>query len=308
METPGPPYNLVHLPLLFSHIWEAGQARLESEPTEATIQKLAGLKADLDYLPYALAAAFAAVDLLGSLLRDLAANPPAHAQHAPTAAQILGSSETEPLAFAVDAFLDAARRAQNSVIPYLTRALRVSLPASVAQLANELRSGSRQLPDPIPEIILSYWQTSGGRLKDYRDLAQHHALVSSEARLAPHDGGQWSVYLALPNNPAARSPAKLRYRDPTVLAYPYCRETLLLLFQFLYEVTYVLCRRLGPRQTCSLIIMPRAPLDGGGFLSHWAPLPEDLPEALIAVRHSFRDECVRAYGALEDLALDVPPN
>lgn len=305
---PGRPPNLVHLPLLQTHLRKRAEDRGPSEEgPEADNLNRRALEADLERLPYCLNGCFDATEQLGARFREVAASQ----RLAPLPSQghnytlLLTPEDTYPLAYAVDAFLDAARRAQNAIVPYLTRTLRTSLPASLAGLAES--SGRRSLTEPLDEIIKNYWTASGKLLKDYRDLAQHHAVASTEARIVVRHGSAALIYLALPNNPAAKKLTELAYRDPVVLAHPYCVTAFIALFAFAYDVTYYLCRILGPLKTLTHVVIPKDYLDAGGSPGHVVPTEGEVAQLLREARAGLREANVARYGRLEDPAIAAEP-
>jgi hypothetical protein len=202
------------------------------------------------------------------------------------------------MAFAVDAYLDAARRAQNALILYVGRAFRLSLPTSIHDLVKDIEAGRRAIDAAIDPLITRYWKDDGEKVKDYRDLAQHFALVSSDVRVFFVDS-RAHVFLALPNNPKSKSASSLSYRDPVIPAYSYCRNSFLALFRFVYEVTYVIARRLGPLDQLTMVFMPKDPIVGGAQPGEIAPTPTDLADALIEERRNLKDACLRAHGSLD---------
>jgi len=80
----------------------------------------------------------------------------------------------------------------------------------------------------------------GLTLKHYRDRAQHHAVVASDARVPRLADGQAFIYLVLPRNPEEANPARLDYGPPHVHALLYCERSLCALFAFVFELTHVL--------------------------------------------------------------------
>jgi hypothetical protein len=130
----------------------------------------------LEYLLYSLGAASHAVFALTRTQRDVVERK-ARAEQ-PGSINELNEEERNLLGYQVDAFLDAARRAQNAVIPYLRRKFpALSLPKSLSQLAGNLKQNKISLPQELKEEILQYWKEHGQRLKDYRDLGQHYSIV-----------------------------------------------------------------------------------------------------------------------------------
>jgi hypothetical protein len=214
---------------------------------------------------------------------------------------MLGPDTAQPLAFAIDAYLDAAHRAQNALVPYIARVFARSLPSGISDLVKSIQTGKRSIDAKLDALLIRYWGETGGRLKDYRDLAQHFALVSSDVRVFFIDS-QPHTFLALPNNPEVKSPAALRYRDPIVPAYKYCRDSFLALFRLAYETTYVLARRLGPLEQLTMLWMPKDPIIGGAQPGQPAPPASDLSDALLLERRSLKDACSRDYGALHEPA------
>lgn len=198
----------------------------------------------LEPLPYSLSAAAVSVrDLaLAQVAIEEAHRPALERQRV---VQMLSPDERNTLSFHIDFFLDAARRAQNAVIPYLRYAFSTSLPKSFTDLAAGLRKGKYQLPGAVSQVIISYWDSHGLELKHYRDLAQHYVVVASEGRVFLGEDGQFGIYLVLPNNPDVTSPAALKYADPEVYAFPWVLRQFEELLLFVNDLTY---RLLDPRK------------------------------------------------------------
>jgi hypothetical protein len=210
----------------------------------------------LELLPHCLSAASLALENLISELQitvsdSLSSRPPE------SQAIILPKPEvTHRLSYHVDHFLDAARRTQNAWIPYLSRSFRLSLPHSLNDLMKRLKSRDLGLPEGIRRELTAYWECHGKRLKDYRDLAQHHALVLSEARISHTVDGSPSIWLTLPNNPGVKSSAQLSYEDPTVHAFFYIRDQ----YYELVAFSYRLCANLLEESSASYeASSPRVP-------------------------------------------------
>jgi hypothetical protein len=148
--------------------------------------------------------------------------------------------EQNPIAFFIDSYFDAGRRAQNSVSAYLSKILRISLSMSLSEISKNLKDGKIDLPQRISELIANYWTHSGQRLKDYRDLAQHHAVVSSDGRVTIAPNGQMYFYVVLPNNPEIVNPGLLQYTNPRIDALPFIYQSYIDLYNFIFELTHVL--------------------------------------------------------------------
>ena len=162
------------------------------------------------------------------------------------------------MSFMVDSFLDAGRRAQNAVIHYLSRGMKTSLPMSMTDLVNGLKKGKLKVPNPPCQGIIEYWEQHGQQLTYYRDLAQHHALITSDARAFRAPDGRIGIYFLLPSNPEAKSAAKLVFGVPRVHVYEFVREQFKRLLVFLYWLTKGLVRP-GETGGMSLLVF-REPL------------------------------------------------
>ena len=135
------------------------------------------------------------------------------------------------MAFAVDRYLEAARRAQNAVWVYLSRVFRTAVPASLSDIVKNIEKSKLQLPFEVARLITQYWGASGKKLKDYRDLSQHHAVVSSDGRVTFLPDGRELIFLVLPNNPEVKSPTDLSYL-PGIHAFPYLLDSYCKLLAF----------------------------------------------------------------------------
>lgn len=193
----------------------------------------------------------------------------------------LEDSEVDPASFAVDCYLDAARRAQNSIWPYLSKVLGESVPKSLADIVK-----SPRFPGRIDELILDYWESSGQAVKQYRDLAQHHAVVSSDGRVTLLPDGGVGVYLVLPNNPAEKEPGKLAYLDPRIDALPWVWESYWHLYAFVYELTHVLTSYVvGPKTMLKAMRFKGALRFGVGLDAHEPIATDHLITSHMSRRH-----------------------
>jgi hypothetical protein len=213
--------------------------RLREELTVGKLpeeRKPTSLPLHLELLPYSLGAACLAVSelvysqylVVQSVLGRAARNSTIH---------VLSPEDRDRMAFRVDAFLDAARRTQNGTIHYFARAYGLSLPDSLDKLVVHASGTKSPLPPYLTQLVTSYWSESGKRLKDYRDVAQHHGLVASEGRAFFRPNGDPAIFLMLPSNPEAKNPQKFRYERPAVHALPYCWKAFFELMRFVYRAT-----------------------------------------------------------------------
>lgn len=148
--------------------------------------------------------------------------------------------EYRPMAFALDAFLDSAGRAQNSVWVYISKILKKSVPKSLADIVKNIDSGRLDLPQPVRDIVTAYWKASGQTLRSYRDLAQHHVVCTTDGRVIFMPDGSERVHLLLPNNPQEKKISKLKYEKPAIHALFYVIDSFAFLMQFCLELTHVL--------------------------------------------------------------------
>jgi hypothetical protein len=204
------------------------------------------LEYNLEQLPYELAGAFDAVVRLE--LAQAATVEMALAQGALVPGQVrcLDSQARYPMGFAVDQFYDTTCRAQNAACWYVSRLCRVPLPKSMHKTIQALdRPSTRaRIPDRVCELLSDYWRKAGYRNKCYRDLAEHHTVISSDARVSLDENGAPQVYLTIPSNPDVKDHglALLTYDNPILHAYPTVMRVFIALFAFVDE----LCRLLVP--------------------------------------------------------------
>jgi hypothetical protein len=207
--------------------------------TKETAECLLRVELQLERLPYSLSAAAEALQSLVAAQVSIEAVHRPRLERSPSI-QMLSADERNSLSFHLDAFLDAARRAQNAVIPYLRYAFATSLPKSFTQLASGLRTDKYHLPSEIKDLLLTYWDDHGLDLKNYRDLAQHYVVVASEARVFLGADGRFGIFLAIPNNPEVTSASELKYTDPEVHVFPWMLRQFEELLIFVNALTYAL--------------------------------------------------------------------
>ena len=125
---------------------------------------------DLELLPYAMGATWHALSEFARIQREVVERV---GPERPKDAVFYGlpAEQRDLLSYMFDNFLDAARRSQNAVTHYLSKGLRLSLPASMNDLVKRLRDGSKAFPAGPRFELLKYWDMFGNRLKDYRDLS-----------------------------------------------------------------------------------------------------------------------------------------
>jgi hypothetical protein len=188
------------------------------------------------------------------------------------------------LSFAVDHYFDAARRALNAANVYISKTLRTSVPASFSDLIKQIRKGSIQIPERIQSLTTDYWDAHGNKIKAYRDLSQHFAVISSDARVTIFPDGKAVYYLVLPNNPEEKNPAKLSYADPRIDAFPYIVNSYNKLYLYLFELTHILMSYTHSESPDTITILFKSPLHLGANRTvegHLKPNIDELKSFLI---------------------------
>jgi hypothetical protein len=118
-------------------------------------------------------------------------------------------------------FLSSRRFLQNVIVRMVARRLRlrVSIPKSLKDVVPKIRTYG--LPENICDSVEDYWEKSGERLKDYRDLDQHYFTLCKHVML------QWSpeerVLVFLPDNPSVTAESELTFNNE-IDALRYCRR------------------------------------------------------------------------------------
>jgi hypothetical protein len=223
METsyPGQPF-LPHLPRLI--------AQLEERSESSGRRQQVGLQ--LEHLSYTLRGMETALE---EFLLNANHILSVYAIHNTNDVALVRPFHRDRLNVLIDLFLDTARRAQNSILPYLRQRYGVNTPNSINDFMKKL-APNEQLPQRVTKLVLSYWHSHGRKLKDYRDLAQHHAIVASDARIYLAPSGRPVLYLTLPNNPDVKSAARLAYANPVVHASIYLETEFVAFIRFCHAL------------------------------------------------------------------------
>lgn len=152
----------------------------------------------------------------------------------------LSPGDWEALAFPVDTFLESARRCQNALVPYLASIMRCGVDESLASVVEKIQKQVLSGGTIVDGLVVAHWVTAGEKLRAYRVLSQHHAIVSSEARVFRGDDGTPLLSLLLPTNPENKSAKHLKYGNPEVHAYLYALEYFQKFSALVYDLTRVL--------------------------------------------------------------------
>jgi hypothetical protein len=158
--------------------------------------------------------------------------------------RILNAEESNSIAFSVDSFFDASRRLQNSLLLYISRTYRISLSSSLSDVVNKLKTEPDLLEPVLCDTLVRYWDEYGLKLKNYRDLIQHHALILSDARIISNDSGQVGLYILLPNNPENKKAIELQFGAPRIHAMEYIQIQFKEIYRLVFFITYYLLDKL----------------------------------------------------------------
>jgi hypothetical protein len=231
-----PPLGLLsHLIALRTDLYEQWAARAN----EPVVRLNSPTHVKLELLPYAVSEMWHAFTSFICATHHMAAkldeDIPIHPE-----CFFLSDADRDVLAYSIDAFMNAGRRAQNAVLPYLSSALRQSLPASLSDVfTKQGQTDLRKYPmlAPFAPMLESYWQANGQSLRAYRVLMEHRTLVASEACLARSDAGTVVLHMLLPSNPDTRTPTELIYGHPPVHALLYMEQAFIALVRFAESMT-----------------------------------------------------------------------
>ena len=213
------------------------------------LEQVRRVTVSLEVLPYCLGAALLA---MFDLARDQIAIVTAKtSSEKPGTILELSETERNMLCYRLDSFLDAARRAQNAIVPYLRQKFpNLNFSKSLVKVVDSLEKNTIVLPEPFRTEILDYWNTYGTKLKDYRDLCQHFIIVGTSARVIVQHDSKPVLVFCLPNNPEVRPLSSLCYENPQVHVQHFVWEHFLNLLTFCFTT---LERLLDPQIDSALV-------------------------------------------------------
>lgn len=197
------------------------------------------------------------------------------------------------MGFSIDNYFDSARRVQNAVNTYISKVLRLSVPSSMADLVKDVENNRLILPDNIKTIITRYWQRDGLRIKEYRDLAQHFTVLSSDARLYRMPNGCDYIYIVLPNNPSEKNPTLLKYDNPKVDAFEYIFGSYMMLYEYVYVIALALLNHTTATERGEINILFKTPLAIGTRRPEGHPIP-DLARMVFQI-NKHREDIAKKY-------------
>lgn len=273
MTIDGHCYDIPYLRTLRDRLWDIGSARTAAALAPKSgngWKRLHALDRDLEQLPYCLHGTFDALVRVAAAQEHLVESAASEGALKPGVVYLLPTERRDEMAFPFDSFLDFARRTQNAVTRYIHRALDLSIPASLSDAVKGMRSKKLPITGDLALTLDHYWTDSGEKLKAYRDLAQHHTLLSSDGRVFLDGANVPSIYLAIPNNPEERSPRALEYATPAVHALPYAIRAYQDLYRFVFVTSVQLLASTGEVAIgpASVSLLPKDPLHSGSQPGH----------------------------------------
>lgn len=298
---PSTPNGPPSLPTLLQYLRSEIRTALFGEGTvDANDHRV--LELELEQLPYNLMSARRSLIRLEELIQKIVEEPPESIPNVPDGLHqfaIILQQDFLSIAWTVDQFLDSSRRAQNALTRFVARAYRVSIPLSMNEYVGRAERYRSKVPGAVSALLRNYWAHDGLILKQYRDLAQHHMVVSSNMAVLRRPT-EPRFQLLLPSNPEEASLRDLKYDAPRVHALVYCRSAFLALVDVSYKLTYLIFRHLGISKDASWSLIRPLPVSLGPPESFAALPSDDLDTALAEVSIAAFNESLAAYGALGD--------
>lgn len=123
---------------------------------------------------------------------------------------VLGSYSVVALVSEIPPLLSTLRMMQNMILSMAARVLGIS---DVAQSLNDVVKKLRRsrLPDSVKQATLRYWDDHGLRLKEYRDLDQHHYVITNSTFLETRP--ERKLWVLLPDNPSVKTQKHFTYQE-----------------------------------------------------------------------------------------------
>ncbi len=179
---------------------------------------------EMELLPYYLRGACAGISQL-ERARVEAVKVLANPTMGPHTRVILSPDQVDPLAYAIDFYLFCVRRTFDALVSYLRRCpTNLSLPASLHDVVDGIRTGKHRLDSQLQDTVLAFWDDMGFRIKGYRDQANHQGIILSNC-IAFNASGRAGLRMLLPDDPKEKRPSEMRY-NPGVPAMGFALDSL----------------------------------------------------------------------------------
>ncbi len=121
---------------------------------------------------------------------------------------------------------------QDKILQLVSKKLNISLPSSMRRL---IKRGNKEygIPSKIFYIIRRYWTKSGKKVRNYRDIDQHHfALITHSSLIIKPD---YKLEILLPDNPEVKRIEEFSYNKATD-ALKFLEENFFALHDFIDEL------------------------------------------------------------------------
>lgn len=109
----------------------------------------------------------------------------------------------------VNPFFSNLRIIQNLILPIFSTQieLKCSIPSSMSNVIKKIESYG--FNEKVISLVLNYWEKSGKRSKDFRDVDQHHHALLQKIRFRVV--GDKGPIIYLPDNPEVKSSSNLTF-------------------------------------------------------------------------------------------------
>lgn len=135
--------------------------------------------------------------------------------------------------------LTQMRIAQNTLLELIGKNLKTSFPASMNNYVKKTEDSKRsEIENEIFKIIESYWNASGLKVKQYRDVDQHYGPMFKNAVLLI-DGETPNIQLRLPDNPEEQGWKRFTF-DKKIDAISFVQDSFLQLHDLINKISILL--------------------------------------------------------------------
>lgn len=108
--------------------------------------------------------------------------------------------------------LTQIRILQNTLLDLIGKKLQISISPSMNTYVTKLNKRKRcDLEERVHSLISDYWNISGLKVKQYRDIDQHYGQLFQHA-IIKRSGDIANLELRLPDNPKEKSPKRFTYQ------------------------------------------------------------------------------------------------
>lgn len=107
----------------------------------------------------------------------------------------------------ISPLLSSLRILQDSINSLISKTLKTSLPSSIADTITKI--DKYNIPIEIKDLLISYWNSGGNRIRAYRILDQHYAGLTDRVFLQLEPGKK--ILILFPDNPEEKSRKNFSY-------------------------------------------------------------------------------------------------